>query len=458
MSQRTRRGLALWLTTSTAPLFVLDDRRVILVFNKGMVDLTQWDAAEVIGQTCTYRAEGDSRQIAALTGALCPPEEVLSGRPVTVPVTIPCRNGESTDRNVHFFLLPPGDGEGKNYVLALVAERVPALSPVPTRHYELGQHLADLFRRYHLSRFVARSPALTRVATQIQLCRQTEVPVHIIGEPGTGKEHLARLIHYHSAASAKRFVPLRCQESSHFELRRTLLRLQEENADNSYVGTVYLDGVELLPRDLQSLVGQLIQQGNRRWMSASARGLEGLGDDRFDPLLRAQLTPMTISLPPLAERGEDLLLLAQQILEEANHGRERQLEGFSPEVERLFQLYRWPGQIDELTSIIDAAARRCQTSQIQVSDLPYEFFLGTEGQTVRPAVPAVPLEQRLESYERREIERTLEECRGNKTLAAERLGMPRPRLYRRMAALGLIEAADSDLDDGIEIESEPKVG
>ena len=76
-----RRGLSTWLTNSLTPVFVLDARRMVLVFNRGCEELTGWSASDVVGNVCDYATETDRTQVESITGCLCPPPEVLTGRP-----------------------------------------------------------------------------------------------------------------------------------------------------------------------------------------------------------------------------------------------------------------------------------------------------------------------------------------------------------------------------------------
>lgn len=446
MKRQTRRGLATWLTGSQTPVFVLDERRVVLVFNRGCEELTQWDAAEVIGKTCEFRSEANSQLVDSITAALCPPAEVIQGQAARRRTLIHRRHGDALEQDVHFFPLLDSSQGSKRHILGILT---PCGAPAPASdalHFDVARHVAGLHDTYRLDRLIALSEPMVRVAAQLDIARQTLGTVHVIGEPGTGKEHILRLVHYASPLKARRFVPLRCATSSHFELSRTLKRLLDAD-QNSDVGTVYLDQIDRIPGDLQPLVLAQLAVPGIRWVSSSLQGLEGLSDEAFLPALRSRLTCLTISLPPLRARGSDLLLLAQQILEESNKAEGVQREGFSAAVLRLFQQYTWPGNVDELSAVIQHACQQCPSTTIDVEHLPFELSAGRAAQAVRPPRSFRSLEEELEDYERRQITSALEAARGNKSLAAESLGMPRARLYRRMAALGLLEEGAPGEDD-----------
>jgi len=462
--QRTRRGLATWLTTSSTPVFVLDHRRVVLVFNSGCEILTGWAAADVIGKVCTFQAHPDSNHVDSVLGALAPPGEIPLRGQICRRTLFLRRDGTRLEREIHYFSLPSSDDEHLQHTLGIVIE-CPEQAPLEgDLHLDVSRHMADLYARFRIDRLVATTPIMQRVAAQIDLARQHLISVHLQGERGSGREHVARLIHYGSPQKLKRFIPIRCETASHYELSQILERLAEDRDD---VGTVYLDEVALLPGDLQPLVLQTIQilsgeedfrqheelwlrseqtgstgsahalRPGRRWISSSTKGLEGIPEEGFHPALALQLTALTITLPPLRTRMGDVPLLAQQLLEECNADLERQHTEFAPAVVRLFQQHVWPGNVDELAEVVVAACQRSSTPIIEATDLPPEFGAALQARTIRPLSHTIPLDDQLAQFERSCLVEALKEARGNKSLAAEKLGIPRAKLYRRLEQLGL---------------------
>lgn len=435
MSQKPRRGLATWLTAGTTPLFVLDERRVILVFNSGCEALTQWTAAEVIGKTCHFQSDPNPERVTSLTGALCPPQQLSPGQMAVRRTLIQRKDGTQLDRDLYFFALGDGEDSETQHVLGVITECQNAPVTAEGVPLDASRHTAHLHARYGLDRLIATTPAMQRVAAQIEAARKHPVPVHIQGEHGTGREHIARLIHYSSPQKNRRFVPIRCETASHHELHQILQRLEETPVQE--IGTIYLDEVTLLPGDLQLVVLSLCQNPGRRWISSSAGGLEGLSEELFQPELAAFLTPLTIMLPPLRSRSIDLPLLAQQLLEECNMNQEHQHTELAPGVLRLFQQYAWPGNVDELAQVILKACQSSQTPIVEVTDLPAEFGASMQARTIRPLMHSIPLDEQLDQFERTCILDAMKEARGNKSLAAEKLGIPRAKLYRRLEQLGL---------------------
>jgi DNA-binding NtrC family response regulator len=156
--------------------------------------------------------------------------------------------------------------------------------------------------------------------------------------------------------------------------------------------------------------------------------------------LIAQLATLTIELPPLADRCEDLPLLAQLFLEETNLKASRQLAGFTPEALDQLSQYAWPGNLDELAEAVRESHERAANVRIGPRDLPRHVLLAAEAAAHPPRRDEpIDLAAVLEKIEIELIERALARAKGNKTRAAQLLGLTRPRLYRRMVALGLEE-------------------
>lgn len=474
MPKRSRRRARLenWLNATTAPVFLLDARRKVLFCNGGCERLTGWSAEELRQQICEYDTEPEPTSLAAVLASLCPPPDVLKGQLAGVPSYVPHREGHTTARLVHFYPLP--DAEGRvEYILGVMT---PLLPPHPLvratsaqqLHAELAALRHALRQRYGVKSLVARGEPMQRVLRQMRLAQQTDVPVLFLGEPGVGKEHLARIIHYESTAGRRSFVPLDCRRLAAWELKRILRRAVEpaEAAPGTTAalqpGTLYLDHVDALPRDVQERLVEAFapaateinprpkptaaesprrpEVAEIRLMAASDRPLQSLvASDELRADLYYLLTPLTIDIPPLRSRPDDLPLLAQHLLESQNRGSEQQIGGFSDEVWEQFRRYNWPGNVEELAAVIAEARAVCTGPLIGTKDLPFRFRTGTDAQTVGPVRrrKPVPLEPFLAQVEREQIELALAESRQNKSKAAELLGLTRARLYRRMEALGI---------------------
>ncbi len=447
MAQRARKGLATWLTSSTTPFFVLDYRKVVLVFNYGCEEITGWEAGNVIGKSCSLVTEGNPELIESVTGALCPPARVLNGEPAVVPIVMNHHDGSSTPVEIHFFPLPQADENNEFRILGLIAplsgsgiELVPESA---VRRFELASLLTELHRKYAITSLIAKSLEMRRVVIQATVASRNSIAVHLFGERGTGKEHVARIIHYGSEIRERRFIPLDCHRLSHFELSRTLRRLFAEDISETTSGTIYLKNVDSLPRDLQAeLLEHLSQSSPFRWMSSTSTELSSVDEELFSRELAIEFTPLVISIPPLRTRGEDLLLLATQFMEETNRQQAKQFEGFSTEVASELLTYNWPGNVDELAKVIMQARSKCEDLTIEFEHLPVQFKAGRDAQSVRMVPTSEALDSYLERVERERILEALRAANGKKSTVAKALQIPRAKLYRRMAALGIDDSGN----------------
>jgi DNA-binding NtrC family response regulator len=259
------------------------------------------------------------------------------------------------------------------------------------------------------------------------------------------------MIHFGGSGQANWFVPLDCRRLGADELQRVWARLLEVHRPHSggtsgpQPGTVYLADVECVPRDLQErLVKEFASAGPRspalRLFSSTTRDLrDAVADQSVRADFLALISPLTITVPPLRERGTDLPLLAQHFLEEVNRQEPRQVSGFDEAVWPQLLRYRWPGNLDELLTVVREAHSHATDPLIRPADLPFRFRTALEAQESPPAalLPGLPLDTLLTNVETRLIALALERCRNNRSKAAEMLGIHRARLIRRIDQLGL---------------------
>lgn len=462
MRERTgkkKTRLESWLKSAATPVFLVSASRRVLYFNAGCEQLTGWTADEIVGEMVEFTSDADPRSIRELATALCPPPESLAGKELDVPVYMPSKSGPTIGKLIRFIPIREGDDRITS-VLGIVSP-LPTLPPTQSMslalryHAELSTLRWSLRQRFGLKTVIARSPAMRRVLEQVCIARGTTAPVHFVGPRGVGKEHLARAIHQEVEVQAGSFVPLDCRQSP-FALLQTLKRLLHPEAEDGPVGallprTMFLTDVDTLPRDLQERL--LTEYGTEgvsatrrmplpRLMSSSTERLhDAVEDERLIPEFFFLLTTLTIEVPSLRERGDDLIPLAQAFLESQNRNADRQIGGFADSVWPQVREYAWPGNLDELAMVVQEARQNCTAPLIGVSDLPLRFRAGLEAQSVGPPQrsldepPIPPLDEHLATIERDLIRRALIKAKRNKTLAAKLLGIPRPVLYRRMESL-----------------------
>ena len=464
MRERTgakKTRLETWLKSATTPVFLVSATRRVLFFNSGCQQLSGWTADEVVGEVVEFGSDAEPQSLRSLINALCPPPEALAGRQLDVPVFVPNKAGGHAAKLVRFIPIRD-DRDHLTSVLGLI-------TPLPTPPFDQPQSLSlryhaelsalrwSLRQRYGLKTVIARSPLMRRVLEPVGLARASQVPVHFVGPRGVGKEHLARAIHQETESPTGSFVPFDCRQSP-FSLLQLLKRLLHPEEDDVPAGalrprTLYLIDVEQLPRDVQErLLTEYQTDGVNvtrrlplpRLISSSTEHLpDAVEDERLLPELGLLLTTLTIAVPTLQERGDDLIPLAQAFLESSNRGAERQIGGFADAVWTHLREYTWPGNLDELSLFVQEARERCTAPVIGLEDLPLRFRAGLESQSIGPPqraideLPIPPLEEHLAAIERDLIRRALKNAKRNKTLAAKLLQVNRNVLLRRIATLGL---------------------
>jgi DNA-binding NtrC family response regulator len=178
-------------------------------------------------------------------------------------------------------------------------------------------------------------------------------------------------------------------------------------------------------------------------MATAARRLSRLvAKKKFRGDLACALSTLVISLPRLARRTEDIPLLAQFFLEEANADGGKQHSGFSSEALDRLAGYDWPGNVEELATVVREAHAKAAGPVVQAADLPAIVHHAAAAQArTRKAAEPIRLDEFLERIEKELLERALAQARGNKTKAAQLLGIHRARLIRRLVQFGLVPAA-----------------
>ena len=365
--------LARLLSAVAAPIYVLNDERRIIYANPACAEWLAISLEEFVGQSTAYHSSPTVEPGALKAAGLCPPPEVLSGRRMRAIVA--CDRGQSQFSRRRAEFIPLGvEGEEFVAILALV-EPIDLPAGVETSADDVGDDAAESaalherLRRLHsqlrapwqMDRLVGESPAMTRVRAQVQLAWTSGASVVIVGPQGSGRQHVAKAIHYgQPAAEIGDLVPLACSSLSAELLRSEIEALvrQLEQAAGRPVTTLLLNDVQELPGEVQAALADLLA-GDSLPLRIIATSAGQLGDLAARGLFRrdlaAQLSTIEIHLPPLAERREDVPLLAQMFLEEFNAEGERQLQGFSPEALDQLAAYSWPGNIDELSAMVREA-------------------------------------------------------------------------------------------------------
>ncbi len=303
---------------------------------------------------------------------------------------------------------------------------------------------------------VGQSPPMLKLYDLLQRVAASDVSVLISGESGTGKELVARALHTESGREERPFVAINCAAvpanlleselfghvKGAFTDARTARKGLFEQAQG---GTLLLDEVGEMPLEMQSKLLRVLQErrvrpvGGNTEVSFSARVLAATNRDleseveegRFREDLFYRLNVVQLHVPPLRVRGNDILLLAQHLVEKVAQRSGKAVEGISTEAASKLLNYDWPGNVRQLENCIERAVALTRFESLRVEDLPERV---RDFVSERISLGDVDHEHMLtlEELERRYIERVLKVSNGNKAQAARTLGLDRRTLYRKL--------------------------
>jgi DNA-binding NtrC family response regulator len=465
--------LARLLEASQQPIYVLDEQREILFCNTACAAWAGTTSEALIGQTCNYHSAAEANDPAAVAARLCPPPDVFSGGIRRGQVASLDTAGQLILRAAEFV---PLSAERAGALLVIVSPAdlppSPAGAPVSVElapaelHAELQRLRRQFAGRYALDRLFGPSPSSVKVRAQVQLAAAAPASVLVVGPPGSGKIHVAKAIHYRQpAGKLPGLLPIACAALDPELLVSTLgaqLARSEAGREDSF-GTLLLQDVDALPLEIQPQLLQMLRpvRALRLIATACRAPADLVAESQFSGELAALLSTLTIELVPLVDRIDDLPLLAQAFLEDLNATGDAQIGGFSPEALDLLAGYHWPGNLDELAAMVRDSHNRAARirggdqkgpgTEITPRDLPERIHLAAAAaRWPRREEEPIDLDEVLGRLEAELINRALGQAKGNKSRAAELLGLTRPRFYRRLIQLGL--AGEDAADEIVEFE------
>jgi DNA-binding NtrC family response regulator len=424
---------------SREPIFVLDRRRRLLFANRAWEALTGRSFSDLRGFACTRRKTGAEHS--SLSGALSPPPEALDGRSARVSRPIPPADVGPPWWEIDF--LPILGEQGVIGILGRISAGAQASVPTPRPLTESEAALRNRVADQHLLESLdGRFPALASVLPQARLAARTRCPALILGEPGTGKRWLARAIHVSSAQRDRPFLALDAVALPAPAVAGVLFGpLGLYRSDGA--GTIYVLEPSRLTLDVQDELAQRLADAadaGPRIIAGSTLLSSPANPVATGTMLQAlynALAVLIIRLPPLRERSQDLPALVSLLIERLS----QKPMTVTTEANECLMAYSWPGNIVELQLALLYAIQRARDDRLDTGDLPLVVRQARiAGQLPPPAEDALPaLDTALEHEERRMIRLALDKAKGNQSRAAEMLSIWRPRLIRRMKALGMEE-------------------
>ncbi len=352
---------------------------------------------------------------------------------------------DAIKRGAENYLTKPLDFQ----VLAVVVERAMEKAHLFRENMKLRQRLRE---RNVFSHIVGDSAKIRELLTLVEQVAKSRASVLITGESGTGKELIAEAIHRASPRAKAPLVRLNCSALAEGLLESELfghekgaftgaLNRREGRFRQADHGTLFLDEVSeiaaltqikllrfLQERTFERVGGNETQQVDVRIIAATNRNLRQLVDEgRFREDLYYRLNVVSIDIPPLRERPDDIAPLAMFFLSRYGEENGRRIEGFDDDALRLLSNYQWPGNVRELENAIERAVVLCDESQIGVAHLP-NSIAPKQGEGGAPQIPG----SSLYDIERHAILSTLEACAGSTSKAAAVLGISSRKIQYKL--------------------------
>ena len=355
------------------------------------------------------------------------------------------------------YLIKPLDFEALRHTLEQAIEH----SRLSVENRELRRQLTDAAARPDI---LGRSQAIKEMLQIISTVAPTEATVLITGESGTGKELVARALHEGSARAARPLVTVNCAalvenllESELFGHEKGSFTGADRRREGRFMqangGTLFLDEIGEMPLPLQAKLLRALQQrevqrvGSDTPITVDVRVLAATNRDlrreaaekRFREDLYFRLNVISIEVPSLCRRSEDIPLLAAHFLQRFAERNRKNIKGFAPQALDSMLRYSWPGNVRELENAVERAVILCNGDLITGRELPASVVDAPAAATTAAApegdISLAGLS--LDTVERRAIEETLRQTGDNKSEAARRLGITRATLHNKLRKYGL---------------------
>jgi len=343
--------------------------------------------------------------------------------------------------------------------LRLIMERAMDHRQLREENRLLRESLGNHFDRQNI---IGRSPAMVQLLETVAQVAPSEATVLITGDSGTGKEMIAGAIHFNSPRKDGPFVKINCAAITESLLESELFghergaftgahRKKEGRFLQAHGGSLFLDEISEMSLAMQVKLLRVIQEreltrvGGEDVIPVDVRLVAATNKDllreieagRFRDDLYYRLNVVTLNIPPLRQRREDVPLLAQHFLKMFSEKNRKQIKGLTPQAMDRLLKYEWPGNVRELMNAVERGVVLSRSEYLDEKELPLDLNDMPPGveTSVKDAIPA---ELPLEEVEKATILKTLEMAGGNKSEAARRLGITRRTLHKKLKKYGVM--------------------
>jgi two-component system response regulator HydG len=364
---------------------------------------------------------------------------------------------EAIKSGAYEYLIKPLDFE----VLKLTIERASEHAGLKEENRALKEHLQS---DYDIANIIGRSQPMKKLIEMMSMVAPSEATVLITGDSGTGKELIARSLHFNSPRKDKPLVVVNCAaitetllESELFGHEKGSFTGADKRREGRFMqaasGTIFLDEIGetsstmqakllrvLQEKEIQRVGGEETLKVDVRIVAATNRDLEKeVAEGNFREDLFYRLNVMPLNVPPLKERREDVPLLAQHFLTKFSDKNRKAIKGLVPLAMDMLVNYDWPGNVRELENAIERAVILATGEHITEAQLPLNIIEQYEDLEIRPTGTTQILDgtHSLEDIEKEAILAALNGSNGNKAEAARRLGVTRKTLHNKLKSYGL---------------------
>lgn len=424
-------------------ILVIDDKGFIRVFNRAAEEMTGYSRREVIGKDC-----------AVLQCSSCIFTDEAGGQAnrkterFSIARNRRCMMRAADGRQLHLFVNSFVLRDTKGEAIALL-ESLTDVSALQRKELELQDLKEELRQDYWFMGLLGKSPAMQRLYEHIRNAATSEAPVLIIGESGAGKNLVARAIHKLSRRKGGPMIEMNCaslneqlMESELFGHRKGAftgaVNDRAGRFEAAHCGSFFLDEIGDMPMSMQVKLLRVLEEkvvervGDHkpikvdiRLLSATNKEINSLiRSEKFREDLMYRINSITIKVPPLRERVDDIPLIAMHYLKKISALNGKEIHNISPAAMERLNHFPWPGNVRRLINALEHASATCKGSTIEVQDLP-DYLIHESGKDSTGG---------QDGHD--ELRSALALYKGNRTLAAKHLGISRVTLWKRLKTIG----------------------
>lgn len=431
-------------------LMIIDNEGYVQLFNRAAEEITGYKKEEVMGKKCSI-FNCDSCTVLNEHGTQRDSQLVKFGAIYNKECTIRSGDGRFVRLLKNTVVIRDSNGE----VLGTV-ESMTDITSFYKKELELQDIKQELRQEYWFMGLLGKSTPMQRLYEHIRNASQSEAPVLVLGESGSGKNLVAHALHKLSRRNEGPFMQMNCASLNEQLLESELFghkkgsftgavsdRVGRFEASNN--GTIFLDEIGDMPMTMQVKLLRVLEEKvvervgdhkpipvNIRLISATNKDINSLmHTGRFREDLLYRINSVVIKAPPLRERREDIPLIAFHYLKKISAVNNKEISSISPPAMEVLINFPWPGNVRRLINALEHSAVTCKGNTIEVSDLP--DYLAHEKERAGDK----SYQSRDYHPDREKICSVLAQCKGNKTLSAKQLGISRVTLWKKIKALGI---------------------